>query len=313
MPLLRRCSAVCLLAVTMFAVAFLLVGCASQPPLQDGSLLFSVLPHDGKVYVRFPVQQNSELAAVLVGVVSPDMKAKNVARVLERLGIVYACVSDSDVSASASGSFPKFALPLVLTKKNGWHKVKSDDIPVTENYYVPLGSEFKLAFPSSSIALAAKNVVPMLSAYESYDGMASTASSSSLFFQAEETSNSEAISFYVSDISSILSSLTASSGTLTLPFSDAWGHLDKTPPGIVSASNAEPVYDFEVFMSLSELRAVRPAMAALRIMFRAMGVSCSVEQFSDDIIRVFGVTITPESFAEILSKLMEPGMAMKEE
>lgn len=295
MPLLKRLKNCICPFVFVFAVSMLL-GCATRPAVQTDDFLFSLLPHDDLVYLRFPVEENKELAFALVHSAYSEMPRKNVERIVKRLGTVYFSMLSDDFCVCADGSFPNFALGFVLTKKNGWSKVKSKDIPVTGKYYEHKKSDLQLAFPSSSVAVAGKSVFPMLSSYADYEAKPSE-TKAGLFFQCIERENPDTVSFYITNLSALLPSFKIANLKLEFPFSDAWGCLYE------EKKSKDVVYQLDATLTLSDSRVVRAAVAALRIASRTLNLPFVVDQKSDSSIRIHGLYICPDSLGKFISRI----------
>lgn len=275
----------------------LLFSCATTPSNQQGDILFSLLPQDAQFYLCFPVQQNIDLAKTLVSSVMPEMSPKNTDKLLNRISTVYGSFSKDGFSAFVSGSFPKMALNFVLKEKNGWLKIKAKDIPVTEKYYVSKDTGFQLAFPTSSIAVFAENVKPALQSYANYNPENVLQSSASQFF-LQQPKNSDKVSFYVKDLGSLLPSLIASNIQLSFPFADGFGFM-------VQEENNPNFYQLEAFISLTDVRALRPAIATLKIISRLLNLSFEIETFDQDVIRIYGMSISHEQISLLVNKIME--------
>ncbi|MBO5137992.1 MAG: hypothetical protein J6B81_05820 [Spirochaetaceae bacterium] len=299
--MLKHNRASFLVLFALLLIVLLFFGCATTPPAQQDSFLFSLLPRDSQFYLRFPVQDNMDLANSLVTSFAPNLSEKDKQKLLDRIGTIYGSILNDEIYAASTGSFPKFALGFVLKEKNGWQKVRSKNIPITEKYYVAMESGLQLAFPNSSVALAANDVVSMLQSYQNYESSHVQESSASLFFLQQEQENPSCISFYLIDAGNLLPSLKGSSFKLSFPFGDGYGYL--TPD--LRFSHGGVAYQLEAFLSLTDSRALRPAIAALKIASRAIDVPFQVEAYGSDVIRIYDMSFTKEMLCQLVLKILE--------
>ena len=199
-------------------------------------------------------------------------------------------MSKDDVSLAASGSFPIFALDFVLNKKNGWKKIKNKN----EKYYESTKTSFELAFPASSIAFAGNKVQTMLDLYDNQE-IYVPETNAEIFF--DSLKQQDVISFYTDNLSSLLPSLEFSGLKLDFPFGFANGFLYNT-------LSEKDVYQFEADISLKDNRLTRAAMTAIKIFARAKKISLSAEMIDDSTIRISGLNISINSFANLISSII---------
>ena len=145
---------------------FFLISCASQKGVVSEIDYLSMLPEDAEIYLRFPVQENQGIASQLIASFVPSMKEKDIEKLQKRFNCIYVSVKDSELSAIATGSFPKVGLGFVLKEKNGWQKIKEDTVPVTGLYYQYQDLPFQIAFPNSSTMMISPQVDTLLTMYE---------------------------------------------------------------------------------------------------------------------------------------------------
>lgn len=289
MPLFKRLKKLISL-FTLVLLVELLVGCASSSLKYSDDVLFSYMPKDALVYMCFPVDKNMELASSLVQASFPDIKEKNVKKIVSSLDTIYASLSKKDVSLVASGSFPTFALDFVLNKKNGWKKIKNKN----EKFYESNMNNFELAFPSSSIAFASYNVQSMLDLYDNQKTLVPE-TNAEIFF--DSLKQHDVISFYTDNLSLLLPSLEFSGLKLDFPFGMAKGFL-------FNAASEEDVYQFEADLTLNDKRLTRAAMTAIKIFARAKKMPISTEMIDDSTIRISGLNFSIRSFANIITSII---------
>ena len=289
MPLLKRLKNFISL-FTLVLLVGLLVGCASSSLKYSDDVLFSYMPEDALVYMCFPVDKNIELASAMVQASFPDLKEKNVKKIVSSVDTIYTSLSKDDVSLVASGSFPTFALDFVLNKKNGWKKIKNKN----EKYYESTKTSFELAFPTSSIAFAGNKVQTMLDLYDNQE-IYVPETNAEIFF--DSLKQQDVISFYTDNLSSLLPSLEFSGLKLDFPFGFANGFLYNT-------LSEKDVYQFEADISLKDNRLTRAAMTAIKIFARAKKVSLSVEMIDDSTIHISGLNISINSFANLITSII---------
>lgn len=314
------------LGIILITLSFL-IGCASQKGRVSETDYLSLLPEDAEIYLRFPVQENQEVASNLISSLVPEMEEKDMDNLKKRFDNIYAAVKNSELSAIATGSFPKAGLGFVLTEKNGWTKVKDEAVPVTKEYYQYQNLPFQIAFPNSSTMMTSPQVNELLASYEQassldyypqinplaqfsseYEDMF-LGSSGSVDSQSYEFNN-QTIDFYVSDVISVVIPLLKRTLPISLPLTDLYGRF--TPVSNddlqVSADNTTSegkLYSFTGYLGLSDSRAMLPTLAALKIVFRTLGFNVEYEALGEDTIKISGLTVSEQQIVSLLNKSLK--------
>lgn len=281
----------------------LLVGCASQRSLLSELEYLSLLPEDADIYLRFPVQENKALAEQLVAAIVPHTKETDIQRLTDRFAMLYGAVKNKEIAAVAAGSFPKIGLSFALKKKHGWIATKDASIPVTGKYYQYRNLPLQIAFPNSSTMMAATQVTPLLQSFQRLGNAPPLPAQSELFGRFQELSSSQSIDFYTADVMASLASFMSFGPTISLPVKDMYGSFIPTSK---LAGDGSPLYAFDGYLGLPDSRALKPALVALRILARTMGIHFSVSgQEGDSVIHISDITISQKSLAELISKVAQ--------
>lgn len=284
-------------------VIVLLVGCASQKDIPTQAHYLALLPENADIYLRFPVQENKVLAEQLVAAIAPRTKEKDIQKLTERFAMIYGAVKNKEISAVASGSFPKIGLSFALKKKNGWIATKDASIPVTGKYYQYRNLPLQIAFPNSSTMMAATQVTPLLESFQRLENTPPLPAQSELFGRFQELSSSQSIDFYTADVMASLASFMSFGLSISLPVKDMYGSFIPTS---TVAGDGSQLYAFDGYLGLHDFRALKPALVALRILARTMGINFSVSgQEGDTVIHVSDITISQKSLAELISKVVQ--------
>lgn len=287
----------------MLILIGLLVGCASQRSLLSELEYLSLLPEDADIYLRFPVQENKALAEQLVAAIAPHTKETDIQRLTDRFAMLYGAVKNKEIAAVAAGSFPKIGLSFALKKKHGWIATKDASIPVTGKYYQYRNLPLQIAFPNSSTMMAAIQVTPLLQSFQRLGNAPPLPAQSELFGRFQELSSSQSIDFYTADVMASLASFMSFGPTISLPVKDMYGSFIPTSK---LAGDGSPLYAFDGYLGLPDSRALKPALVALRILARTMGIHFSVSgQEGDSVIHISDITISQKSLAELISKVAQ--------
>lgn len=301
---------------------FFLIGCASQRDMVSEIDYLSMLPEDAEIYLRFPVQENQGIASKLIASLVPKMEERDVEKLQGRFHSIYVAVKDSELSAIATGSFPKVGLSFVLKEKNGWKKVKDDTVPVTGLYYQYQDLPFQIAFPNSSTMMISSQVNVLLTAYNSFEYLPKTnplAEYSSEYRQgnpaliqnSDENSSqdffNQTIDFYVDDVISLIVPFLKKNLPIKLPLTDLYGEFSPVDYADLDLSvmneDAEGrLYSFTGYLGLPDSRAMKPALAALKILFRTLGLNVEYSSFNDDTIKVTGLIVSEKDLVALLNK-----------
>ena len=206
----------------------------------------------------------------------------------------------------AAGSFPKIGLGFVLTKKNGWTKVKDKAIPVTKKYYRYQGLPFQIAFPDSSVMVAAPQVGDLLASYENEGHLGVPTEANPLAAFVAGAGHPQSIDFYVSDFAAVVLPVMNAMVPVSLPVRDFYGSFVPAQSGPEVAGQAESgqMYAFEGFMDLSDSRALRPALTALRLLTRGFGQNVVYSAAGEETIGISGIVLSEKDLAGLLQKLM---------
>lgn len=284
-------------------VIVLLAGCASQKDMPTQAHYLALLPENADMYLRFPVQENKALAEQLVAAIAPGTKEKDIQRLTDRFSMMYGAVKNREMSAVASGSFPKIGLSFALKKKNGWIVTKDTSIPVTRKYYQYRNLPLQIAFPNSSTMMAAPQVTPLLESFQRLGNAPPLPAQSELFGRFQEIPSSQSIDFYTADVMTSLASFMSFGLSIGLPVTDMYGSFIPTSK---LARDGSPLYAFDGYLGLPDSRALKPALVALRILARTMGMNFSVSgQEGDSVIHISDITISQKSLAELISKVVQ--------
>lgn len=150
-----------LAAVIFTAASLFFAGCASAPvenPVDPAELLGG----DGAIYMVVPVQPNEEFVKLAVRKIS-GCSEKDAEKITSRTDDIYISVGlDGNAELSADGDFPSRMISLALTEKKGWTKNQFNEY----KYYSSGISPYSISLPSSKIAVASKNIGPMLSRFD---------------------------------------------------------------------------------------------------------------------------------------------------
>lgn len=294
---------------------FLLIGCASQRGVVSETDYLSMLPEDAEIYLRFPVQGNRGIASQLITSFVPRMEEKDVEKLQKRFHSIYVAVKDSELSAIATGSFPKAGLSFVLKEKNGWKKVKDDTVPVTGLYYQYQDLPFQIAFPNSSTMMISSQVNALLAAYNSFEYLPRTnplVECSSEYRQGDLIStqnifNSQIIDFYVGDVISLIVPLLKKKLPIKLPLTDLYGEFvpvnySDFDLSVIDEDAGGQLYSITGYLGLPDSRAMKPALAALRILFRTLGLNVEYGSFDDDTIKFSGLAVSERDLVALLNE-----------
>lgn len=284
-------------------VIVLLAGCASQKDMPTQAHYLALLPENADIYLRFPVQENKGLADQLVATIAPNTKEKDIQKLTDRFAMIYGAVKNKEISAVASGSFPKMGLSFALKKKNGWIATKDKSIPVTGKYYQYRNLPLQIAFPNSSTMVAAPKVVSLLDSFQQLETLAPTPFQSQIISRFQEISSGQSIDFYMADVLTSLAPFLKSGLSISLPVKNMYGSF--TPTNEL-AGDGSPLYAFDGYLGLPDSRALKPAIVALRIIARTMGMNFSISgQEGDTVIHVSDITISQKSLADFVSKVVQ--------
>ncbi len=283
----------------------LLAGCASQRGLVSDADYLALLPQDAEIYLRLPVQDNRELAGRLVSSVSPSMTAEDLQRLTDRFDMIYGAVSGGELSAVATGSFPKAALGLVLKEENGWTLTKDKAVPVTGRFYRYRGLPLEVAFPNSSTLVAAPEVVPLLESFQWQSTAAQPAVLPDALSRFQEACDGRTIDFYMANVTAAIAPFMRDILSINLPVQDMYGSFTPIGGGEGSPEGAARLYSFSGQIGLPDHRALNSALVALNILARTLGLDISASaQEGGTIISISGVTVSQETLADLVSGVL---------
>lgn len=239
-----------------------------------------VFPADGQLYLQLPVRYNRELALQVVEMLLPDVE--NADSVLNRIDTAYICVRNRNIYAVATGAFPSVGRNFILSEKNGWKKIRDESLPVTGICYESLVVPYQIAFPSSSTVVLGESVQPLLVSWGNRSVVPEQDEPAVFFSDAAYDGNS--IDFYIQNLQELVP-LAAMAG-LHIPVKDMYGTL--TPEAVSDDENV--CYALDAQVAVTDARAVRSAAAALKILFRFMGLQVSVEtDDTESMLQISGV------------------------
>lgn len=288
-------------------VIVLLAGCASQKDMPTQAHYLALLPENADLYLRFPVQENQDLASRLVAILAPNVVEKDVQRLTERFAMIYGAVKNKEFSAVATGSFPKSGLGLVLNEKNGWIVTKDKAIPVTGRYYQYKNLPLQMAFPNSSTLIVSPQVSLLLDSFQRTGSFTPTPGESQLIGRFQEISSwdegtrEQSIDFYMADVLAFLSPFLSLG--ISLPVKDMYGSLTSTNS---LAQDGTRLYAVDGYLGLPDSRAMRSALVALRILARTTGMNfVASSQEGDSMIYISGITISQAALSELVSGILK--------
>ena len=260
--------------------SLLFIGCASRNSVPEPENYMKVFPADGQLYLQLPVRYNRELALQVVEILLPDVE--NADSVLNRIDTAYICVRNRKIYAVATGAFPSVGRNFILSEKNGWKKIRDESLPVTGICYESLVVPYQIAFPSSSTVVLGESVQPVLVSWGNRSVVPEQDEPAVFFSDAAYDGNS--IDFYIQNLQELVP-LAAMAG-LHIPVKDMYGTL--TPEAVSDDENV--CYALDAQVAVTDARAVRSAAAALKILFRFMGLQVSVEtDDTESMLQISGV------------------------
>lgn len=260
--------------------SLLFIGCASRNSVPEPENYMKVFPADGQLYLQLPVRYNRELALQVVEMLLPDVE--NADSVLNRIDTAYICVRNRKIYAVATGAFPSVGRNFILSEKNGWKKIRDESLPVTGICYESLVVPYQIAFPSSSTVVLGESVQPLLVSWGNRSVVPEQDEPAAFFSDAAYDGNS--IDFCIQNLQELVP-LAAMAG-LHIPVKDMYGTL--TPEDVSADGNVYYALDAQV--AVTDARAVRSAAAALKILFRFMGLQVSVEtDDTESMLQISGV------------------------
>ena len=260
--------------------SLLFIGCASRNSVPEPENYMKVFPADGQLYLQLPVRYNRELALQVVEMLLPDVE--NADSVLNRIDTAYICVRNRKIYAVATGAFPSLGRNFILSEKNGWKKIQDESLPVTGICYESLVVPYQIAFPSSSTVVLGESVQPLLVSWGNRSVVPEQDEPAVFFSDAAYDGNS--IDFYIQNLQELVP-LAAMAG-LHIPVKDMYGTL--TPEAVSDDENV--CYALDAQVAVTDARAVRSAAAALKILFRFMGLQVSVEtDDTESMLQISGV------------------------
>lgn len=260
--------------------SLLFIGCASRNSVPEPENYMKVFPADGQLYLQLPVRYNRELALQVVEMLLPDVE--NADSVLNRIDTAYICVRNRNIYAVATGAFPSVGRNFILSEKNGWKKIRDESLPVTGICYESLVVPYQIAFPSSSTVVLGESVQPLLVSWGNRSVVPEQDEPAVFFSDAAYDGNS--IDFYIQNLQELVP-LAAMAG-LHIPVKDMYGTL--TPEAVSDDENV--CYALDAQVAVTDARAVRSAAAALKILFRFMGLQVSVEtDDTESMLQISGV------------------------
>lgn len=310
----RRVPAVLAVLVPLLVLA----GCASQRGLVSQADYLALLPEDAEIYLRFPVQENLAFAHQLVSSFAPQMDEKDIQKLTKRFSAVYGAVTGDGFSAVATGSFPRLGLSLALKEKNGWKKVRDQDIPVTQEYYQYQDLPLQVAFPSSSVMMVSPRVDSLLASYQEQEGLEAPpyenplasftpdyeerAAAGSPAAGTGSAAVGESIDFYVSDVVSVVLPILGTGLPISLPVDGLYGRflpLDGELDG-----HGGRLYSFAGYLVLSDPRAMKPTLTALRLVSRGLGLGVEYSSLGESVVKLSGVTVSESDLGALLGKAL---------
>ena len=260
--------------------SLLFIGCASRNSVPEPENYMKVFPADGQLYLQLPVGYNRELALQVVEMLLPDVE--NTDSVLNRIDTAYICVRNRKIYAVATGAFPSVGRNFILSEKNGWKKIRDESLPVTGICYESLVVPYQIAFPSSSTVVLGESVQPLLVSWGNRSVVPEQDEPAAFFSDAAYDGNS--IDFCIQNLQELVP-LAAMAG-LHIPVKDMYGTL--TPEAVSDDENV--CYALDAQVAVTDARAVRSAAAALKILFRFMGLQVSVEtDDTESMLQISGV------------------------
>ena len=260
--------------------SLLFIGCASRNSVPEPENYMKVFPADGQLYLQLPVRYNRELALQVVEMLLPDVE--NADSVLNRIDTAYICVRNRKIYAVATGAFPSVGRNFILSEKNGWKKIRDESLPVTGICYESLVVPYQIAFPSSSTVVLGESVQPLLVSWGNRSVVPEQDEPAVFFSDAAYDGNS--IDYYIQNLQELVP-LAAMAG-LHIPVKDMYGTL--TPEAVSDDENV--CYALDAQVAVTDARAVRSAAAALKILFRFMGLQVSVEtDDTESMLQISGV------------------------
>lgn len=260
--------------------SLLFIGCASRNSVPEPENYMKVFPADGQLYLQLPVRYNRELALQVVEMLLPDVE--NADSVLNRIDTAYICVRNRKIYAVATGAFPSVGRNFILSEKNGWKKIRDESLPVTGICYESLVVPYQIAFPSSSTVVLGESVQPLLVSWGNRSVVPEQDEPAAFFSDAAYDGNS--IDFCIQNLQELVP-LAAMAG-LHIPVKDMYGTL--TPEAVSDDENV--CYALDAQVAVTDARAVRSAAAALKILFRFMGLQVSVEtDDTESMLQISGV------------------------
>lgn len=260
--------------------SLLFIGCASRNSVPEPENYMKVFPADGQLYLQLPVRYNRELALQVVEMLLPDVE--NADSVLNRIDTAYICVRNRKIYAVATGAFPSVGRNFILSEKNGWKKIRDESLPVTGICYESLVVPYQIAFPSSSTVVLGESVQPLLVSWGNRSVVPEQDEPAVFFSDAAYDGNS--IDFCIQNLQELLPLVTMTG--LHIPVKDMYGTL--TPEAVSDDENV--CYALDAQVAVTDARAVRSAAAALKILFRFMGLQVSVEtDDTESMLQISGV------------------------
>lgn len=260
--------------------SLLFIGCASRNSVPEPENYMKVFPADGQLYLQWSVRYNRELSRQVLAILLPDVE--NADSVLNRIDTAYICVRNRKIYAVATGAFPSVGRNFILSEKNGWKKIRDESLPVTGSCYESLVVPYQIAFPSSSTVVLGESVQPLLVSWGNRSVVPEQDEPAVFFSDAAYDGNS--IDFYIQNLQELVP-LAAMAG-LHIPVKDMYGTL--TPEAVSDDENV--CYALDAQVAVTDARAVRSAAAALKILFRFMGLQVSVEtDDTESMLQISGV------------------------
>ena len=220
--------------MTSVLFILLLAGCKSAPAGRPVDAL-ELIDNQSSFYIAVPKAADNVLIERIITGFYEGASEADAKMIADHVNKVYCGLNRSkhgtEVQASIEGSIPSKLLPKVLNEKKGW--IVNDFTPAGSlNKYKTYSGPIEMAFPSSKIACAGRNLEGMLTKYDSLAAL-SAEDTTALYSELEDELTSYLkgaetdIRFYANKPQSFLTILTGAQ--LDLKLIDVKGNFRTDP------------------------------------------------------------------------------------
>ncbi len=305
-----------LLVLGTLLVSVLLFSC-NTPKVAEDDLPevnpLALIDQDLSIYVYVPVQAHKELVTDIMQAEIPSISKKDAMRIVEQLDELYAglgTVKDrSKLQMATTGDFPKAAIKLLLTEKNGWtsydYSAPSSQSALQMNYpnkfkvYSTQETKYNMSFCSQGLMTFAAELEPMLDLYALRPNPPATPYADFLIQKAAVFGKAglKNILFYISRPGQYVKSMVGAD--ITFGMKDSYGYLEYVP----DPKNPEVYsnyYSLNLYITLDKSNQMRALISALRLAMGLMGGE--VIQFDENTILIKNMEVNEKDVIDLFTR-----------